>query len=587
MKRIPRALPLALCAALAAACSSQGAIPPPAGISTGAAGRPLAPGPASANAASVVATATSLQSLGVTDEGAAPAGTMLSLALTLRYRHRAQLDRLVAQQSNPLSAQYRHWLSNAQFDAEFGPSPQTYAAVLRSLRASGFRIDRTYRNRTVVDASAPIGTIERYFHTTIHRVEQPHYGTAYVNTSSAYAPPALAGMLLGVDGLDTVVIVRTFHATISPGIKPFKGSPGKSSLFGPVSSATGGRGYSPLAFSAGYDLPVMHAGTGGKPYDGTGRASGIVIDADFAESDLRQFLSYFGITRTGPPSTRVLIHGGPPKGDAAADSVEAVLDTEALVGNAPGTALYVYEMPSLKNAYITDVYNSVVAANKVDTVNSSFGGCEADVGMKTVQAWSAIAEQGAAKGMTFHASTGDTGGSLCANAPASSSYFVAVGGTALTVGSGGAWASEIGWSGSGGGVSSVFAQPTWQTGVAGTVDRGRSLPDVALDADPYTGIAFFYTGSWNTQYNPLGGTSLSSPLFGAAITEIDQMKGGRLGLAADALFGALAAHGYASGSTTYFHDIVQGTNGTFYAAPGYDLVTGIGSLDAWNLAGVL
>jgi subtilase family serine protease len=245
-----------------------------------------------------------------------------------------------------------------------------------------------------------------------------------------------------------------------------------------------------------------------------------------------------------------------------------------------------YEIPTLSGKNITDAYNAIVSDNKVDTANSSFGGCEALDG-KTVKAWSAIAEQGAAKGITFHAATGDSGASLCASAPASSPYMVAVGGTALTVGTSGAWAQEVAWTGSGGGISTIFAQPSWQTGVAGAVNRGRNIPDVAMDADPYSGIAFYFTASWNTQYNPIGGTSLSSPLFGAAVTEIDQVKNGRTGLTAGTLYDTLASKGYGSGASAYFHDIVQGSNGVFYAGSGYDLVTGIGSIDAWNIAEVL
>jgi kumamolisin len=282
-----------------------------------------------------------------------------------------------------------------------------------------------------------------------------------------------------------------------------------------------------------------------------------------------------------------LLHGGPRPGDASQDSVEAALDAEAIVGDAPGTALSVYEIPSLKNANITDAYNAVVSQNAVDAVNSSFGGCEVAIGKRTVAAWSALAEQGASKGITFHAASGDSGGSLCANAPASSPYFLAVGGTALTVGIGGAWASESAWSGSGSGISTIFPRPGWQATTAGTVNRGRNVPDIALDADPYTGIALYYTGTFNTQYDPLGGTSLASPLFGAAVAELDQVKSGRLGLATAAVYSAFGAHGYGSGATAYFHDVVQGNNGTFYAGTGYDLVTGIGSIDAWNLASIL
>jgi kumamolisin len=575
------ALFVSLCATFAAACSGGSMLP---------ARAPGTAEPASHSAATrdeVVAAAPNLRQLGVADAGAASRSTTLSLAIALRYRNQSALDRLVAQQSEPNSPLYRHWLSNAQFAARFAPSKATYRTVIGSLQRAGFRVDRTYENRTVIDASADVAAIERFFHTSIHRVRPPGGGVEYANVRNAYAPGAFKDVLLAVDGLDTVDVVHPFYALTKRAGRPRHPAVAASSLFGPISSVTHARGYAPLAFWAGYDLPVIHATMGGGRYDGSGRASGIVIDADFAESDLRGFLSYFKIARTGPATHRVLLHGGPPPGDASQDSVEAALDAEAIVGGAPGTALTVYEIPNLKNKSITDAYNAVVSQNAVDAVNSSFGGCEVAIGTKTVAAWNALAEQGASKGITFHAATGDSGGSLCANAPASSPYFVAVGGTALTVGTAGAWAQESAWSGGGGGISTLFARPVWQATTAGTIDRGRNIPDVALDADPYSGIALYYTGTFNTQYDPLGGTSLASPLFGAALVGLDQVKNGRLGLAAQSLYSEFGVHGYGSGPTTYFHDVVEGNNGTFSASTGYDLTTGIGSIDAWNLASVL
>jgi kumamolisin len=544
---------------------------------------------ASGRADAVVATVPSLQSLGVSDEGPAPSSDSLHLVLTLGLRNEAKLDRLIVEQTTKGSAQYGRWLSNGEFNQSFAPAQGDYRRVASALQKAGFRVDATYDNRTVVDATGTIATIERFFKTTIHRVRQTGQARAYANTRPAYAPSALSGLLVSVDGLNTIVAVRADHVLVSPGARrtslPLAAA--SSLLFGPISEATGARGYGPLAFSVGYDLPIRHANAQGKHYDGLGRASGIVIDADFAESDLRAFLTYFKIARTGPATKRILLQGGPPQGDASADSLEAALDAEALVGDAPGTALSVYEIPKLSNGAITDAYNRVVSDNKVDTVNSSFGACEVDIGSKTLKAWTVIFKQAVAKGITFHASTGDSGGSLCASAPASSPYVVAVGGTALTVGTGGAWAAEAAWAGGGGGISTAFALPAWQAGLAGSVNRGRNIPDVALDADPYSGFALYFTGSWNTQFNPIGGTSLSSPIFGAAVTEIDQMRNGRSGLLGSSLYGVLGSHGYGSGTSANFHDITQGNNGIYYATPGYDLSTGIGSIDAWNIGGLL
>ncbi|HTA37937.1 MAG TPA: S53 family peptidase [Candidatus Acidoferrales bacterium] len=578
---------LLACVAMESGCSSQGAIPAPG--TSGALARAPQLAAASARADAVVATVPSLQSLGVRDEGPAPATDALHLVVTLGIRNEAKLDRLIAEQTNKGSAQYRHWLSNDAFKQSFAPAEGDYRRVVAALQGAGFHVDTTYDNRTVVDVTATVAGAERFFKTTIHRVRQSGQDRVYANVRPAYAPSELAGLIVSVDGLNTIVVVRSEHVPVArgarPAIQPMAGS--NALLFGPISQATGARGYGPLAFTAGYDLPIRHKNAKGKPYDGLGRASGIVIDADFAESDLRTFLTYFKIARTGPATKRILLQGGPPQGDAAADSLEAALDAEALVGDAPGTALSVYEIPKLSNGAITDAYNRVASDNKVDTVNSSFGGCEALLGAKTMKAWTVIFKQAVAKGITFHASTGDGGGGLCANAPASSPYVVAVGGTALTVGTGGAWASEAAWIGGGGGISTMFALPAWQAGVAGTVSRGRNSPDVALDADPYSGFALYFTGSWNTQFNPIGGTSLSSPIFGAAVTEIDQMNDGRAGLIGSSLYGILKNQGYGSGASANFHDITQGNNGVYYAAPGYDLSTGIGSIDAFNIGGLL
>lgn len=551
------------------ACSSQRELPP------------VTPSPATD---SILADATPLGRLGVVDRGPAPAQTQLDVAVTLRYKDQPALDRLVAEQSDPTSTHYRHWLTNAQFTASFAASASDYTRVANSMRAAGMRIVRTYDNRSVIDASGTIDLLERYFRTSIHRVSNSSGSIDYANTVTARAPNDIAHLVLSVEGLNTVVVARTHHALLAPhGPAQRNASPG-GKLMGPISTVTGYRGYAPLAFSVAYDFPARHQGSSGKTLNGSGRASGIVIDADFAESDLTAYLAYFHIKRTGPSSKRILLDGGPPKGDAGADSVEAALDAETLVSLAPGTALSVYEIPKFTNVLITDAFNRVASDNVVDTVNSSFGGCEYDIGTHTVQAWNHIAEQAAAKGITFHASTGDTGGSMCANAPASLPYVVAIGGTALTVGTGGTWASEVGWSGSGGSISSIFPLPSWQRAMPGTIDRGRNIPDFALDADPETGIAFYFTGTWNSQFNPLGGTSLASPIFGAAVTQIDELQNGRLGNAAARLYAVWNSKGYGAGSAATYHDIVYGSNGTYDAAPGYDLVSGVGSIDFWNTA---
>lgn len=528
----------------------------------------------------IVAAASSSDDLHATDLGPAPPSARLRLAITLRYRNERQLDDLIAEQITPGSAQFHRWLTNPQFNATFAPRTHDYEAVSSALVRAGFTVNQTYDNRTVIDATADVGVIDRLFRTSIHRVSQRGKGESYLNVRPAFAPPKLESLILSVDGLDTLNAIHPDYALTTPAMQAplqrFQRS--HSELFGPVSKQTGLAGYAPRVFWKAYDLPIVHPSASGARYDGSGRSSGIVIDGDPAASDISAFLHYFGIARTGPP-TKVVLVDTKVRPQA---TVESVLDAETILGNAPGTALYIYEVPKLSFAPVTDAYNKVVSDNVVDTLNTSFGIYEQDAGTAPTT-WNELAKQGAAKGITFHASSGDFSGLVAPSAPADCPYFVSVGGTSLSVGVGGTWAYETGWAGTGGGVSGLFQQPRWQRNIAGTIDRGRNSPDVSFDGDPATGTALYIFGTWNSSANPIGGTSLSSPIFGALVTELDQMRNTRLGLPAD-IYTTWKKRGYGGAAKPLFHDITQGCSGAYCAGPGYDLVTGIGSIDAANIS---
>jgi subtilase family serine protease len=525
---------------------------------------------------------------GITDLGHAPLGGRVDLAVTLNYRNDDLLGQLVEMQSDPTSPLYGHFLTNAQFNASFAPTPADYARVAATLQKNGFRVTQTFTNGTVIDATGTVGAANRLFSTDIHAVNQVGHGIRYANATPGHEPAALRGLIASVSGLHTLTLVHSDIVTSQPHLGM---GPDAAGL--PLNGPRGGFG--PLAFSQGYLFPEQFKSSKGQTYDGTGRTSGVVIDADFLDSDLATFLSYFKVTRTGPATVRVPIDGGPPKGDGSGDSIETTLDVETIVSNAPGTGLYVYEFPNFdKDSYITDAYNKVVSDNLVDTANSSFGGCETDQA-SDAKAWDKIAEQGAAKGITFHASSGDSGADACDNgqdgvsAPASGPHFAAIGGTSLHVTTKGAWVSEVTWNSdggaTGGGVSKVFKLPAWQKTVPGIIKTGRNLPDVSFDADPNTGAALYWGGEWGS----VGGTSLSSPLFGAGTTEVDQFFAKRSGLEAKTLYADFAKKGYvSSGGVVYFHDITSGCNDIggakgYCAAKGYDQATGIGSVVWYDL----
>jgi len=182
----------------------------------------------------------------------------------------------------------------------------------------------------------------------------------------------------------------------------------------------------------------------------------------------------------------------------------------------------------------------------------------------------------AAVGVTITVACGDDGStdgvSGTANHvdfPASSPHVLACGGTTLT-GSGTTIESEVVWNelaagegATGGGVSTVFALPSWQSN-SNVPAGGRGVPDVAGDADPSTGYVIRVDGETTV----IGGTSAVAPLWAGLIALANAQNGTTAGFVNPALYGA---------ETSAFRDITQGNNGGYSAGPGWDACSGLGS----------
>jgi subtilase family serine protease len=500
---------------------------------------------------------TDVQLSGIRDLGAAPAAMRVDIAVVLPYRHDAALDALIDAQDSP-GATAHGFLSARAFAQEFSPSAPDYGRAIAFLRAHGFTVTRTFANRTVVDASGSVATADAVFGTDIHRVAQAGAGIRYAPARPETLPRALRALGADVVGLDNLQAVRPV-------------------VIGPPLTGPGG-GAGPLKTAQGYDMPVQHG------YDGTGRATGVIMCGDFSDDDIAQFLSTFNIVRTGPPTRRVEVDGGapfyPPSNDPVNCSLEASLDVQTIVGNTPGTALSMYLVPTtLTIKQIIDTLNQVVVDDVVDVLSSSLAGCETQTG-KLGKLAERIGRQGAAEGITFASSTGDSGSAECGSgpgvaAPADAPTWTAVGGTGLTTDANGNYLSETGATFGGGGYSVLFAEPHYQTRIANPLPNGRNVPDVAFAAK---NVAVCYSGAFKL----VSGVSWSAPIFSALQTQIDQVVGKRMGRVNGRLYGLAA-----KGTPGIFHDITTGSNGMYTAGPGYDNVTGIGSIDGYAFATAL
>ena len=258
-------------------------------------------------------------------------------------------------------------------------------------------------------------------------------------------------------------------------------------------------------------------------------------------------------------------------------ATEIALDVQWAHATAPLARIVLIEAP---DAAVNSLAAAVKLANAMGpgVVSMSFGAAEG--------AWTASMEAAfAGAGMSYLAATGDSGAAV--SWPAVSPKVLAVGGT--TLGYSGGNRSEVGWSGTGGGVSAFTSAPSYQTVSVpglGSVAR-RSVADVAFNADPSTGqyVAVMAPGSNAVNWISAGGTSLSTPQWAGLLAVANAQRA----LAGKAMLGAphaLLYGSFASVPGTYaatFADITTGRHGTCStctAKAGYDAMTGLGTPNA-------
>jgi kumamolisin len=513
-----------------------------------------------------VKVADAIRGAGILDLGRAKPQQQVSLLVGLRYRNDAQLDQFVDAVSDPHSPMYRRYLTNAEFNAYFAPTVRDYNRVAAVLAQAGLRIT-TSSNGTIIDADGPALAVERFFNTEIHIVRQAGVpDLRYANVRPASIPASIADVVDTVIGFDSLRGATTDHILYSDN------AVGPDKLSGTIHGKAGG--YSPFAIAQAYNYPVQHK------FNGKGHAVAIAIDYDSSDNDLNGFLAFFGETRHGK-DFHVPVDGGQPY-DPSGGSIESTLDTETVGALDPGADLYVYNFgAAFTFKEISDAYNQTVADDKVDVVSSSFGLCEDNSPVSFNQLVNQITKQGAAKGISFVASTGDFGrGGKCSDGtgqdvPAVLKYFTSVGGADPQIDTMGNLTGEIEDSGSGGGPSDIFAIPGYQVGVPGMFSTTkRNIPDVS---GPYSPDAFFFANRWSQ----IGGTSWAAPATAAFIAEANEVEGSRAGRANPAIYAAFKASGYG-----LFHDLTTGNNG-IQCTTGYDDCSGIGTLNAFLLAKAL
>jgi subtilase family serine protease len=338
---------------------------------------------------------------------------------------------------------------------------------------------------------------------------------------------------------------------------------------GPEAMGSAPRGETPSSIASVYSLTNLQA---------SGAGVIVIVDAyhyPTALNDFNVFANQFGLPRevsTDPLNANnqafhvVYASGSKPRSNCGW-AQEAALDIEWAHAMAPNAKIVLVEAAS--NSF-ADLFQAVDVASSIanaQEVSMSWGGSEFS---------SEAGNDGhfTHPGIVYFAASGDTGGATIY--PGVSPNVVAAGGTRINRNGAGAFVSETGWSGSGGGPSKYESRPGYQDIVQTIVGGARGVPDYSFDADPASGVSVYDSTSCKgaSGWMVFGGTSVASP----ALSGIVNSAGSNTSSAAELslLYQGVGNNGLPINSTN-FRDIVSGTAGSFSARTGWDFVTGIGS----------
>ncbi len=513
---------------------------------------------------------------GLVSHGRLASTNRLRLAIGLPLSDPQGLDDFLSQIYDPTSPNFHHYLTAQKFTQRFGPTPSAYEAVIEFARTNGFAITAMHGNRLLLDVEANPADIERAFHINLLAYAHPTEQRDFFAPDSEPAVDATLP-IADISGLNNYVLPRPHFRKLDP-----------------AAAATAPQtGSSPSGAYMGSDF--RNAYVPGTPLTGTGQMVGLLQFDGFYANDITAYEAAAGLPNV--PIQTVLLDGfnGQP---TTAGNMEVSLDIEMVISMAPRVSkVVVFEAGPSGDP--NDILNSMAANTQIKQFSSSWG-------------WSGgpstttdnIFKQMAAQGQSFFNASGDsdafTTGSRSANgvdntslpnAPVSSPYITAVGGTTLTTsGRSGPWASETVWNwglrnsdyvGSSGGISSYYALPAWQAAISmagngGSTSR-RNIPDVALAADN------IYVISGNGSKGAVGGTSCAAPLWAAFAALVNQQAASVGNASIGFINPTIYALGNGPSYTSLFHDISSGNNfsanspGLFNAVAGYDLCTGWGT----------
>ncbi len=565
------------------------------------------------------------------------AASRLLLVLARSTQQEAELQSYLQSVQDSRSPNFHKFLSPDAFGKRFGVGDADIQSIESWLASHGFTVGRVSKSFMAIEFTGTIDQVQSAFHTSIHRYSL-HGNQYWANSSEPEIPSALAPVVAGIESLNSFKPKAQYvrgpggvydpqKRRIVPAYTTGNATDGYYIYLGPADAATI------------YDVPnSLNPHLSGSAYNGAGVTIGIAGDSNIDVAQNANYRATFGLPTN---TTSVIVDGNDPGENGDAVEAYLDTQVAGGIAPAANVILYTAADTDFTPGLFLGILRAL-DDNQADILNVSFGGCESAQGAGGNQFILDLWEQAAAQGISVVVSTGDSGSAGCDNADtqtfayqglavnglASTPFDIAVGGTdfdalygkfptsfttyvdlsntisnhrsALSYIPEEPWNNSTVTNGSlaenkpissvtgnnqsdsiaagGGGVSSVYAAPSWQSGFANP--SGRNLPDVSFLAgngfygalwgictDQDSAGADCAAGATGNSFNltGVGGTSAAAPAFAGILALAKQKAGVRLGQADYVLYD-LASMKYAA----VFHDINAGT-----PEPGTSITTGI------------
>jgi hypothetical protein len=547
------------------------------------------------------------------------------LVLSPSAEQERELRQLLDEQQTKSSPNYHHWLTAAEYGARFGVADVDLQKVRGWLESSGFAVSKVAQSKRWIEFNGTSQQVENTFHT-----EMQYYRvggkTHIANATDVAVPEALAEVVLGVASLNNFEKQRPRHVVEGVAGRDSQGNKIRLQPSLTASGPTNTYYLTPEDLAAIYNTKaLLSAGI-----DGSGISIAVAAQSNIELTDVRKFRQIFGLKANDP---NVVVNGADPGVASQTDAEEAQLEVEWAGAVAPGAMIDVVVAGSTATTSGVDLAAAYAIDNEVAPILTyNYGSCEQALGAAGNAFYDALWQQAAAEGITVLVAAGDNGAADCedttagvaaglvqaVNGAASTPYNMAVGGTEFAEGQALSTYRNN--------ASAIYAKPVWQTGPGIPADGARDVPDVSI-ATASGHDAFMYCtslGGTPCQLNGqsamgltlAGGTSAATATMAGILALVEQENGAFQGQANYVLYelaqmqGNRCAASKQISSTAQdacvFYDVtagsnavpcaegsagcssrVAGTNGFLtgnVAGPGYDLSTGLGSVNAANLA---